>query len=227
MARHLPSHLPRRPATTSPYPPDAFQREDDGNDAVFYAQPRLVVHIDDVAIAAVSRIFREYIPENSVVLDLMSSWRSHWPAGHRKRRLVGLGLNAAEMKDNPDLDESVVHDVNRNPALPFDDDTFDAAVITVSAQYLTQPVDTFAHVNRILKPGGIFIVTFSNRMFPTKAVRIWRASSDRGRMEVVASYMHQAGNFEGIRGGFANPEESPPGDPIFMVIATKASESAG
>jgi SAM-dependent methyltransferase len=185
----------------------------------------LVVHIDEVAIATVSKIFRDYIPVNSVVLDLMSSWRSHWPEGHSKRRLVGLGLNAVEMQDNPDLNDYVVHDVNRNPALPFDDDTFDAAVITVSAQYLIKPVETFAHVNRVLKPGGIFIVTFSNRMFPTKAVRIWRASSDRGRMEVVASYMDQAGNFEEIRGGFANPDESPPGDPIFMVIAKKASDS--
>ena len=211
--------------TESPYPPDAFQREDEGNDAVFYAQPRLVVHIDDGAIATVSKLFRDFIPTNSVVLDLMSSWRSHWPDGHPKRRLVGLGLNAAEMRENPDLDDHVVHDVNRDPALPFDDDTFDAVVITVSAQYLTKPVDTFAHVNRVLKPGGIFIVTFSNRMFPTKAVRIWRASSDQGRMEVVASYMHQAGNFDEIRGGFANPDESPPGDPIFTVIANKASET--
>ena len=106
------------------------------------------MHIDEVAIATVSKIFRDYIPVNSVVLDLMSSWRSHWPEGHSKRRLVGLGLNAVEMQDNPDLNDYVVHDVNRNPALPFDDDTFDAAVITVSAQYLIKPVETFAHVNR-------------------------------------------------------------------------------
>ena len=124
------------------------------------------MHIDEVAIATVSKIFRDYIPVNSVVLDLMSSWRSHWPEGHSKRRLIGLGLNAVEMQDNPDLNDYVVHDVNRNPALPFDDDTFDAAVITVSAQYLIKPVETFAHVNRVLKPGGNFIVTFSNRMFP-------------------------------------------------------------
>ena len=215
-----------RCTTQTPYPPDAFQREDDSDDSIFYTMPRLVVHIDDGAIATVGRIFRDFIPENSVVLDLMSSWRSHWPQGHTKARLVGLGLNAPEMQDNPDLDEFVVHNVNRDPALPFDDDTFDAVVITVSAQYLTQPVETFAHVNRILKPGGVFIVTFSNRMFPTKAVRIWRASSDRGRMEVVASYMEQAGNFEDIRGGFANPDLSPPGDPLFSVIANKARESS-
>ena len=151
----------------------------------------------------------------------MSSWRSHWPKDHPKSRLVGLGLNAAEMRDNPDLDEAVVHDVNADPVLPFDDETFDAVVITVSAQYLTQPVDTFRQVNRILKPGGVFIVTFSNRMFPTKAVRVWRNSTDRGRVDLVGTYMEAAENFQDIQAAFVNPDESPPGDPLFGVTSRK------
>ncbi|MCI0824600.1 MAG: methyltransferase domain-containing protein [Chloroflexi bacterium] len=183
----------------------------------------MVVHIDDQAILAVGRVFRDMIPPGSVVLDLMSSWRSHWPEGHPKERMVGLGLSAPEMQDNPDLDEYVVHDINSNPVLPFEDDIFDAVVITVSAQYLTRPIETFQQINRALKPGGIVIVTFSNRMFPTKAVRVWRASSDRERMDLVASYMDGAGNFERIRGGFVNTDESPPGDPIFSVVSNKAA----
>ncbi len=183
------------------------------------------MHIDEQAIAAVGQLFRDLVPPDSVVLDLMSSWRSHWPQGHRKKRMVGLGLNAQEMEDNPDLDEFLVHDVNRDPVLPFEVETFDAVAITVSAQYLIRPVETFQEINRILRPGGVFIVTFSNRMFPTKAVRIWRMSSDRDRMEIVASYMEEAGNFENIRGGFANPEQSPPADPIFSVVSNKAAGS--
>ena len=204
------------------YSPQHFERVDEDEDRLFYLQPRRVVHIDDSAIAAVGRLFRELVPPDSTVLDLMSSWRSHWPAGHPKARLVGLGLNREEMEDNPDLNEAVVHDVNRDLRLPFDDDTFDAVVVTVSAQYLTHPVDTFGEVNRILKPGGIFIVSFSNRMFATKAVYIWRASSDRGRVDLVGSYMEAAGNFEDIQGVFANPEESPPGDPLFAVHSRKS-----
>ena len=169
------------------------------------------------------RLFRELVPPDSVVLDLMSSWRSHWPAGHPKSHLVGLGLNREEMEDNPDLDEVVVHDVNRDTELPFEDDTFDAVAITVSVQYLTHPVDTFGEVNRILKPGGMFIVSFSNRMFPTKAVYIWRASSDRGRVDLVGTYMEAAGNFEDIQGVFANPQDSPPGDPLFAVHSRKSA----
>ena len=205
------------------FSPQQFERMDEEDDRLFYLQPRRVVHIDDGAIAAVGRLFQELIPPDSVVLDLMSSWRSHWPFGHPKARMVGLGLNGEEMQDNPDLDEVVVHDVNRDLELPFGDESFDAVVITVSAQYLTHPVDTFGEVNRILKPGGMFIVSFSNRMFATKAVYVWRASSDRGRVDLVGTYMEAAGGFEDIQGVFANPQASPPGDPLFAVHSRKAA----
>ena len=208
-------------ATEPTYPPESFQREDESDDGLFYASPRLVVHIDEYAIEAVGRVFRDLIPPDSTVLDLMSSWRSHWPPGHPKKRMVGLGLNAPEMADNPDLDEHVIHDLNRNPLLPFEAGTFDAVVITVSAQYLTRPVETFQQINRVLRPGGGFIVTFSNRMFPTKAVRIWRNSTDRGHMELVVSYMEAAGNFADIRASFVNPDQSPPADPLFAVVSRK------
>ena len=216
---------PRRCATKPPFPSDAFQREDESDDGLFYTMPRLVVHIDDHAIAAVSQLFRDLIPPESAVLDLMSSWRSHWPAGHAKSRLVGLGMNAVEMKENPDLDDYVVHNVNMNPELPFADETMDAAVITVSAQYLTRPVETFQQVNRVLKSGGVFIVSFSNRMFPTKAVRIWRMGSDQQHIELVESYMQAAGNFQHIKSGFVNPEQSPPADPLFAVVSRKGANS--
>lgn len=202
-----------------------FQRMDEEDDSLFYHQARKVVHIDDGAIAAISRLFREIVPPESVVLDLMSSWRSHWPEGHPRARMVGLGLNREEMEDNPDLDEVVVYDLNRNVELPFEEGTFDAVLITVSAQYLVHPVETFQEVNRILKPAGQFIVSFSNRMFATKAVYIWRASTDRGRVDLVGTYMEEAGNFEDIQGLFLNPQDSPPGDPMFAVVSRKAAAS--
>lgn len=203
-----------------------FQRVDESVDSEFYAMPRMVVHIDDQAIAAVGRLFRGLIPPNSVVLDLMSSWRSHWPQGHPKARMTGLGLNAAEMADNPDLDEYLVHDLNLDPVLPLEDESFDAVVVTVSVQYMIQPVETFRQVERILRPGGVFIVTFSNRMFPTKAVRIWRESSDKGRADLISTYMEAAGNFTEIKAGFVNPQDSPPSDPLFAVTCKKAGGPA-
>ena len=205
----------------SSYPPEYFQREDDSDDSLFYSSPRLVVHIDQDAIEAVGGLFRDLIPPDSVVLDLMSSWRSHWPQGHAKKLMVGLGLNSTEMEDNPDLDEYLIHDLNVSPVLPFEDGAFDSVVITVSAQYLIRPVETFHQVNRVLRQGGTFIVTFSNRMFPTKAVRVWRGSTDQGRMELVSSYKNAAGNFTDIRAGIVNPDASPPGDPLFAVVSRK------
>ena len=208
-------------AIEPPFSPEFFEREDESNDALFYVEPRMLVHIDEQAIAAVSKLFLDLISPESGVLDLMSSWRSHWPPGHSKERMVGLGLNAAEMQANPDLDEYVIHNVNEEPVLPFEDESFDAVVITVSVQYLKRPVETFQQVNRILNTGGLLIVTFSNRMFPTKAVRIWRVSTDRGRMGLVAAYLEEAGNFLVVHGDLANPETSPPGDPVFYVTGRK------
>ena len=211
-------------AAEPPFSPEFFEREDESNDALFYTEPRLLVHIDEQAIAAVSQLFLDLISPDSVVLDLMSSWRSHWPQDHPKERMMGLGLNAAEMQANPDLDEFVIHNVNEDPVLPFEDESFDAVVITVSVQYLKRPVETFRQVYRILRQDGLLIVTFSNRMFPTKAVRIWRVSTDKGRMGLVAAYLEEAGEFVDVHGDLANPETSPPGDPIFFVTGRKESD---
>lgn len=198
-----------------------FDRVDESNDALFYREPRLVVHIDDAAIERIGRIFQELLPANGLILDLMSSWRSHLPKDYVKGRMVGLGLNAVEMRENPQLDEFVVHDVNREPQLPFEDARFDGVILTVSVQYLTRPVEAFREVGRVLRPGAPLVVTFSNRMFPTKAVRIWQACSDEQRMTLVKMYLQRAGGFEGIRGEDRSPEPKGFSDPVYLVTGRR------
>jgi hypothetical protein len=210
-----------------PFRPEHFQRVDEGPDPEFYSFPRKVVHIDDAAIDAIKWFFAETLPPNGVILDLLSSWRSHWPAELPKQRLVGLGLNAEEMDDNPHLDDYVVHDVNTDPRLPFDDNLFDAAVLTVSIQYLTKPIEVFRDVNRVLKPGGLFAVIFSNRMFPTKAVAIWRAMGDDQHIKLVNSYFHYAGDFVGLEAQDRTPQADEYTDPVYVVMARKATPQAG
>ena len=188
-----------------------FDRVDEGDDALFYSEPRLVVHIDQEAIAQIGRIFQELLPANGTLLDLMSSWRSHLPADFAKERIIGLGLNAVEMRENPDLDEHVVHDVNKDPELPFVTDSFDAVILTVSAQYLTRPVEVFREVNRVLKPGGPLVVTFSNRMFPTKAVRIWQACQRRAANDPGQAIFSEGGR---IRGDYRRRPQSSPRVPL-------------
>jgi Methyltransferase domain len=204
-----------------PFRLEFFERLDEEPDEAFYTMPRKVVHIDEPAIAAIKQGLPEVLPSNGVVLDLLSSWRSHWPEGFPKQRLVGLGLNAEEMADNPDLDEYVVHNVNTTPQLPFAADAFDAVVLTVSIQYITQPIAVFQEVGRILRPGGPFVVIFSNRMFPTKAVAIWRMLDDQKHVDLVAAYFDYAGNFVEIEAHNWSP--SGYSDPVYVVLARKPS----
>jgi len=199
------------------FPDWFFDRADPGPDAAFYGPPRLVTHIDEGAIAAVGDLYAALSVEGEV-LDLMSSWVSHFRAP--PRRLVGLGMNAAELAANPALAEHVVHDLNVDPALPFPDATFDDVTCCVSVDYLVRPMEVFGEVARVLRPGGRFVVTFSNRCFPTKAIRGWLATDDRGHLQIVAAYFAAADRFRDLRG---ERRPTPPGgDPLYAVWAHRA-----
>jgi len=205
----------------NPAKPDFFRRMDESDDEFFYQLPRLVVHIDDGAIAAVGEIYASRLPQGGEILDLMSSWRSHLPQSVNPKRLAGLGLNRAEMEDNPALTEVVVHNVNRDPRLPFADQSFDGAVMTVSIQYLTRPLEVFTDVGRVLRAGGPFILSFSNRMFPTKAVAIWHGANEDQRVEIVTRYFAESGAFEKIEVFDRSHRPGPPSDPIWAVAGYK------
>ena len=178
-----------------PLSPDDFKRYDDAADEAFYLVPRRVVHIDDGAIRALTALLTKLLPLSGVYLDLMSSWRSHLPDSAQPTRVVGLGMNLAEMADNPQLDAYLVHNLNENPTLPFATAEFDAAICTVSVQYMTKPQQIFREVNRVLKPGGVFVVSFSNRCFPTKAIAAWVANGDQAHQALVHSYFTASGNW--------------------------------
>jgi SAM-dependent methyltransferase len=208
----------------SALPPAAFRRIDESEDERFYELPRFTVHIDNAAIEAIEEIHATRLPANGVILDLMSSWRSHIPNRVKPRQIVGLGLNLAEMADNPALTERIVHNVNRESILPFDSDFFDGAVMTVSVQYLTNPITTFREVGRVLKPGAPFIVTFSNRMFPTKAVAIWIGSTEAQRVELVRTYFVDSGAFIDIEEIQKRGDDT--SDPVFAVSALRKQDGS-
>lgn len=195
--------------------PEFFRRLDDSEDELFYIAPRFVVHIDDAAIKTVGEIYLSRLPRGGALLDLMSSWRSHLPTELRPARVVGLGLNREEMEDNPALSEIITHNLNRMARMPFDDSSFDGAVLTVSVQYLVQPLEVFAEVGRVLKPGAPFIVTFSNRMFPTKAVAIWANASEQQRVDLVVYYFTRRPAFEKIETVDRSASAT---DPVWAVL---------
>ena len=178
---------------------EAFSRDDEMPDSRFYSEPRYVQHIDDTAIEMVRNTYGRFLKDDMRVLDLMSSWTSHLPENINFKRLVGLGLNARELKRNTRLGETIVQDLNQNAGLPFESNSFDAVVCTVSVEYLIDPLAVFAEVSRILRPDGYFIVTFSNRWFPTKAIKIWQELHEFERMGMVLEYFLRSGGFKDMQ----------------------------
>ena len=195
-------------------PAAAFDKADPSPDAEFYAWPRFVTHIDDGAIAMVSQVYRQVLPAGGAVLDLMSSWVSHLPAEVTYASVVGHGMNAEELAANPRLSRWFVQDLNQDPALPLEAGSFDGAGLCVSVQYLQRPVEVFREVARVLRPGAPFVVSFSNRCFPTKAVAIWQAMSGPDQQRLVGAYLQAAG-FSRIAEHASTPME---GDPLWVVI---------
>ncbi len=197
------------------FPPGFFDRADEAPDSVFYTPERLVTHIDGPAIAAVGELYRE-LDLTGDVLDLCASWVSHFETS--PARLVALGMNATELEANTAATDTIVHDLNADPVLPFDDGSFDGVTCCASIDYLVRPIEVVDEVARVLRPGGVFVVTFSNRCFPSKVIRAWLAADDRQRCTIVATYFAAVGRFGPTTVQLRNPAAS--GDPLYAVWAS-------
>jgi len=175
--------------------PAAFGREDTSADNAFYRAPRFVQHLDATAREIINDLYRRAIAPRARVLDLMSSWVSHLDGVEDRVTVSGLGMNAAELSENPRLSDRQVQDLNHEPRLPYADDSFDMVVCTVSVEYLVAPFDVFAEVARVLRPGGRCIVTFSDRWFPPKVIRLWSELHPFERMGLVLEYFRDSGQY--------------------------------
>lgn len=205
-----------------PYSPSDFERQDESDDTIFYDQPRLVYHIDDACVGALTEYYAENLKEGDDVLDICSSWVSHFPKDFEGGNVVGLGMNEHELSQNDQLSSYVVRDLNADPTFPFEDGSFDKVTCVVSVDYLNKPREIFAEIGRVLRPGGEAIISMSNRCFPTKAFRIWLQTNDLEHIFVVGSFFHYDGRFEPAtcEDRSPNPGRS---DPLFVVKAAKKS----
>ncbi len=201
-----------------PFPSGFFDRSDESGDDRFYAVDRLLTHIDDGAIAAVTGLYDE-LSLRGDVLDICSSWISHFSSP--PQLLVALGMNAPELAANDAANEWLVHDLNVEPTLPFDDASFDAVTCCVSVDYLTRPLEVFAEVARVLRPEAPFVCTFSDRCFPTKAIRGWLSTNDEGHCAIVSAYFELTDGFDEPTVQLRNPGE--PGDPLYAVWARSSA----
>ena len=207
---------------------------DETDDRQFYDYPRFVTHVDDGFIQQLMDLYRERLQPQTRILDLMSSWVSHLPEDLEFAHVEGHGLNDEELAKNPRLDHFIVQNLNQSPQLPFEADSFDAVLNTVSVQYLQYPEGVFSEIHRILKPGGVAIVSFSNRMFYQKAIQAWRDGSERDRILLVKRYFQSVPGFSSPE-VIVRPSQTPSflqmmgfggGDPFYAVIAAKMPVAA-
>ena len=200
---------------------------DDTDDKLFYGLPRFVTHVDDGFIQQLTDLYRQRLKPNTRIFDMMSSWVSHLPEEMQFSHVEGHGLNQEELARNSRFDNYFVQNINENPKLPLKDQDFDAVLNCVSVQYLQYPEAIFTEIHRILKPGGIAIFSFSNRMFSQKAIQAWRDSTEAGRVELVRSYFQSVPGFtppEVIKNQSTAPNflqwlGAAGGDPFYAVIA--------
>lgn len=211
--------------------PEQRTKLDDTSDRLFYDYPRFVTHVDAGFIQQLTQLYRERLHPQTRILDLMSSWVSHLPEEIRFAHVEGHGLNAEELTKNPRLDHCFVQDLNQKPQLPLADQSFDAVLNAVSVQYLQYPEAVFAEIHRILKPGGLAIVSFSNRMFYQKAIQAWRDGSEASRVQLVRGYFAAIAGFTEPEiisrpvalGGWLQWWNPNAGDPFYAVIAHRTA----
>lgn len=212
-------------------------REDEGDDALFYESPRLVNHLDAEAERQVSSLYGRLIPEGADILDLMASWNSHLPEILSTRRVEGLGMNEEELKANTSLTGWVIHDINATPALPYENESFDAVICTSSVEYVVHPVALFQEVARVLRPKGTFVVTFTDRWFPPKVTMPWPEIYPFERMGLVLEYFRVSDGFTDYhtetRRGWPRPRDDRyfpqkrEADPVLAVWGKKRASSMG
>ena len=211
-----------------------FRRRDEQPDGRFYAQPRLVHHLDETARDMVADIYKRFVTDQTRVLDLMSSWHSHLPDTVTPASVNGLGLNHTELEQNSRLTDFVVQDLNADPILPYADRQFDVVICSLSIEYLVDPLAVFGEVARVLKPGGVLVVTFSNRWFPPKVIEIWEQIHEYERMGLVVEYFLRSGGFENLgtysMRGLPRPRndkyvgELAYSDPVYAVWGTRIKD---
>lgn len=206
-----------------PYTRADMRRLDETDDGDFYSAPRFVYHIDAGAVAALTNFYARTVAPGSDLLDICSSWVSHYPPSFptSMRSITGTGMNALELRANPQLTAFEPLDLNADPRLPFPDQSFDCVTCVVSVDYLNRPLEVFREVRRVLRPGGRFILSQSNRLFYTKAVAVWLGRDDLGRLELIGDYFHYAGGFSRPEAFDISAKGRGAKDPMYVVQATK------
>ncbi len=201
------------------------QKMDIANDQIFYQKPRYVQHLSNSFRTRLTSLYSEYLLNHHVILDLMSSWVSHLPSNIRYKKVIGHGMNEAELSSNTRFDEFWIQNLNNTQNMPIEDSTIDVGLIVAGWQYLQYPEKVTLELSRIIKSDSLLIISFTNRAFWNKAPNIWTYSSEEKRIEYVKSVLSaNKWRIEKIINEKTHDEKlfglySAESDPFFSVIA--------
>ena len=166
----------------------------ESDDALWYSQPRFCTHVDDGFLEQLTRLYRQRTTPEYKCLDLCSSHVSHYP--YEYEYVLGHGLNREELSRNGAFQGNFfVRNFNENPTIDAPDQTFDMVSMCVSIQYMQRAEELFKEIFRVLKPGGVVIISYSNRMFYEKALSVWRDGTGYSRTQLVKSYFQNVSGF--------------------------------
>ena len=168
-------------------------KSDISDDEIFYQQPRFAHHLSDSFRTRLTSLYSEYLLKHHIILDLMSSWVSHLPTNIRYKKVIGHGMNQAELSTNQRLDSFFVQNLNKKQNMPIEDSSIDVGLIVAGWQYLQYPEKVSLELSRIIKSDSLLIISFTNRAFWTKAPNIWTYSSEENRIEYVTSVLTDNG----------------------------------
>ena len=171
---------------------------DESNDLEFYERPKFVYHLDSNFRKELTNIYREEILNDSIVLDLMSSWDSYLPKTKKYKKVIGHGLNKEELEKNKMFEKYWIQNFNEDQQIPIENNSIDYCLMVAAWQYLQYPENIAMEIARILKSDGKLIIAFSNRAFWTKAPNIWTTSDENQRVNYVRNVL--------ISNGFNEPK---------------------
>ncbi len=201
------------------------EKVDISDDQIFYQQPRYVHHLSASFRSRLTNLYREYLHQHHVILDLMSSWVSHLPDNIKYKKIIGHGMNEDELNYNKRLDRFWIQNFNKTQNMPIEDSSIDAGLIVAGWQYLQYPENVSLELSRIIKSDALLIISFTNRAFWTKAPNIWTYSSEEKRIEYVNNVLTANGwRIEKVLNEKTQDKKlfgfySVVSDPFFSVIA--------
>lgn len=93
---------------------------------------------------------------------------------------------------------------------------YDAAICTLSMEYMTEPIETLKRIAEHLQPGSPIVIGFTNHFDEKLAIDGWIDMHDFERMGLVLEYLRQAGLDDAAKTYSMRNDWRPKDDPLFL-----------